>query len=225
MRWPVRDCQLATVHAPPADEVPPHRLRLLGHHQTGLGALHWPTTTRARVIEVYGPRRLCHAVSVAYQPGEVDGSSTARHRPPTSGVTATGGTARRPAPARLRTAGRHRRPTAVPVRRGHLRTQIARHRVDWPFESWGRFLPEHTTAGQHARPATAPRRNRMLSDEKTPTRSLTGTTRPSRPMPSVSGAGADSHRVGDTSRLDSHRRNAWGRVVSAFEQRSAGWGG
>jgi IstB-like ATP binding protein len=42
--------------------------------------------------------------------------------------------------ARLRPARRHRSATAVPVRRCSLRTPL------WPFESWGRFLPEHATA-------------------------------------------------------------------------------
>jgi hypothetical protein len=48
--------------------------------------------------------------------------------------------------ARVGPTRRHRSPTAVPVRRRRLRTPLAGHRLALAFESWGRFLPEHTTA-------------------------------------------------------------------------------
>ena len=46
----------------------------------------------------------------------------------------------------VRTAGQHRQPAAVPLRRRGLRTPQSRDRSHWPFEEWGRFLPAHSTA-------------------------------------------------------------------------------
>jgi hypothetical protein len=38
--------------------------------------------------------------------------------------------------------------------------QASRSRATWPFEEWGRFLPEHSTARQPSGPAAAPQQRR-----------------------------------------------------------------
>ena len=78
--------------------------------------------------------------------------------PPSSSRTSTAawrttasGSHRDPAPTRpdhlrrgrLRTAGQHRQPVAVAAAYERRSLAIASH---WPFEEWGRFLPDHSTA-------------------------------------------------------------------------------
>ena len=58
--------------------------------------------------------------------------------------------------ARIRTPGRHRRTTDLPVRRGRLRTQIPRHRIALAPRVRGTVPARAHHGSQHARPASAP---------------------------------------------------------------------
>ena len=84
---------------------------------------------------------------------------------------------------RLRPAGRHRRPTAVPVRRRRLRTPLPRHRLALALRVLGPVPARTHHRRQHARPAPAPlphrrHRRRLLPDETSPSDEEGPTSRP-----------------------------------------------